>query len=250
MTAAVRLIVAALLVQNAIANDARPLPDPTSFLDAVRSNLARSQDAQKQFAYKERRTDLDLNPFGHLGTGGARVVEVTPIAGGTAVNRRLLERDGMPVADSAPVRREIRTSEQGRSVVDDVAAMLDVMIDHRDTLDGRDAIVVTFKPRKDANPRTREGRLARDFRGQIWIDELAREVAKIDATAIDDLSFGYGVLGRLNEGATVSVRRQPIEAGLWLPVSIRFNGEGRALLFFRKLTINFAVDWFDYRKVF
>ena len=249
MTPAARVIAAVVLFQAAPEHDARPLPDPKPFFDAVRSNLARSQDAQKQFAYKERRTDLDLNPFGHIGTGGTHVVEVTPIAGGTAVNRRLLERDGMPVADSAPVRREIRMSEQGRSVVDDVAAMLDVTIAHRDTLDGRDAIVVTFKPRKDANPRTREGRLARDFAGQIWIDEQAREVAKVDAAAIDDLSFGYGVLGRLNEGATVTVRRQPIEAALWLPVSIRFNGEGRALLFFRKLTINFAVDWFDYRRV-
>lgn len=250
MTAAARLIGAALLIQAATGNDARPLPARTPFLDAVRSNLARSQESQKQFAYKERRTELDLNPFGHIGTGGTRVIEVTPIEGGAAVNRRLLERDGMPVVNSTPVRRDVRMSERGRSVVDDVAAMLDVTIDHRDTLDGRDAIVVTFKPRPDAKPRTREGRLARDFTGRIWIDERAREVAKIDATAIDDLSFGYGVLGRLNKGAAVTVRQQPIEEGLWLPVSIRFNGEGRALLFFRKLTINFAVDWFDYRKVF
>ena len=28
--------------------------------------------------YKERRTELNLNPFGHLGTGSTRVVEVTP----------------------------------------------------------------------------------------------------------------------------------------------------------------------------
>ena len=84
MTAAARLIGAALLIQAATGNDARPLPAPTPFLDAVRSNLARSQDSQNQFAYKERRTDLDLNPFGRLGTGSTRVVEVTPIAGGTA----------------------------------------------------------------------------------------------------------------------------------------------------------------------
>ena len=248
MTLAARTIAAALLVQAANINDPRPLPDPKPFFESVRSNLARSQDEQKRFAYKERRTALDLNPFGHVGTGGTRVVEVTPIAGGTAVTRQLLERDGHSVANSTPVRREIRMTEQGRSVVEDVAAMLDVTIDRRDTLDGRDAILVTFKPRPDAKPRTREGRLARDFRGQIWIDEQAREVAMVDATAIDDLSFGYGVLGWLNEGATVTVRRQPIDANLWLPVSVRFNGEGRAL-FFRKLTINFALDWFDYRKV-
>ena len=247
MTFAARAIVVALLFQAATAREGRPLPDPKTFFDSVRSNLARSQDDQKLFAYKERRTDLDLNPFGHVGTGGSRVIEVMPIAGGTAVNRRLLERDGKPVVNSMPVRREIRMTNQARSVVEDVAAMLDVTIDHRDLLDGREAIVVTFKPRKNGNPRTREGRLARNFAGQIWIDEQAREVAQVDATAVDDLSFGYGVLARLDEGATVTVRRQPVEEGLWLPVSIRFNGEGRALLF-RKLRIDFAVDWFDYRR--
>jgi len=47
----------------------------------------------------------------------------------------------------------------------------------------------------------------------------------------------------------VTVRRQSIDTNLWLPTSIRFDAEGRALLF-RKLTINFAVDWFDYRRAF
>jgi hypothetical protein len=177
-----------------------------------------------------------------------RVVEVIPIEGGTAVTRRLLERDGKPVLDSVPVRREMRINERGKTIVDDVASVLDVALHRRDRLDGRDAIVATFKARRDANPRTREGRLARGFAGEIWIDEQAKEVVKIDATAIDDLTFGYGMLGRLNKGATVTVRRQPVEGSLWMPVSVRFDGEGRALLF-RKLTINFALDWFDYRRV-
>jgi len=248
MTFAVRMFLAALLFQVATARDSRPLPDPRPFFDVVRANLARSQDEQNRFAYKERRTELDFNPFGRLGTGETRVIGVTPIEEGAAIMRQLLERDGKLVTNSPATRREVRRSERGRSLVDDVAAMLDVAIDHRDMLDGREAIVVTFKPKRDARPRTREGRLARGFAGQIWIDEQAKEVARVNATAVDDLSFGYGVLGRLNEGATVTVRRQPIDSNLWLPISVRFNGEGRALLF-RKLTINFALDWFDYRRV-
>ena len=248
MTLAVRLVAAALLVQAATPRDARPLPEPQLFFDVVRANLARSQDEQNRFSYKERRTELNLNPFGRLGTGEVRVIAVTPVEGGKALTRQLIERDGKPVVDSPPSRREIRMTERGKSVVDDVAETLDLKIDHRDMLNGRDTIVVTFKPKRDAKPRTREGRLARGFTGEIWVDEQAREVVKVDARAIEDLSFGYGVLGRLNEGATVTVRRQSIDANLWLPVSIRFDGEGRALLF-RKLTINFAVDWFDYRRL-
>lgn len=247
MTLAVRMAATAFLLQAAGARDVAPLPDPKPFFDSVRTNLARSQEEQKLYAYRERRTDLDLNPFGRIGTNGSRVVEVTPLPGGTALTRRVLERDGTPVLNSTPVRRDVRMTLQGRSVVEDVVSTLDVALDRRDRLDGRSAIVATFKARRDAKPRTREGRLARGFAGEIWIDEQAREVVKVDARAIDDLSFGYGVVGRLNKGATVTVRREPVAGNLWLPVSIRFDGEGRALLF-RKLRINFAVDWFDYRK--
>jgi len=245
---ALRLAVAASLLQSAPAKDARPFPEPEAFFEAVRVNLARSQDEQKLFAYKERRTELNLNPFGRLGTGGVRVREVTPVEGGSAVTIRVIERDGKPVTDSEPVRRPVRMSARGRRVVDDVAATLDISMNRRERLDGREAIVAVFKARRDAKPQTREGRIARNFSGEIWIDEITREVTRIDAKAIDDVAFGYGVLARLNKGATVTLRRELVHENLWLPVSMRFSGEGRALLL-RKLTIDFAVDWFDYRKV-
>jgi len=243
-----RLAVAASLLQSTTAKDVRPFPDPDVFFEAVRANLARSQDDQKLFAYKERRTELNLNPFGRLGTGGSRIREVTPVEDGSAVIIRVIERDGKPVTDSEPVRRPMRMSARGRRVVDDVAATLDISMSRRERLDGRDAIVAVFKARRDAKPQTREGRIARDFSGEIWIDELTREVTRIDAKAIDDVAFGYGVLARLNKGATITLRRELVHGNLWLPVSMRFSGEGRALLL-RKLTIDFAVDWFDYRKV-
>ena len=243
-----RLAVAVLLLQSAPAKDVRPFPEANVFFEAVRANLARSQDDQKLFAYKERRTELNLNPFGRLGTGGVRVTEVTPIEDGSAVTIRVIERDGKPVTDNAPVRRPMRMSSRGRRVVDDVASTLDVSMNRRDHFAGHDAIVAVFKARRDANPQTREGRLARNFAGEIWIDEQTREVFRIDAKAVDDVAFGYGVLARLNKGATVTLRRELVQGNLWLPVSMRFNGEGRALLL-RKLTIDFAVDWFDYRKV-
>ena len=73
--AAVAVAVAMLFFQSlGSAQVVRPLPDPKPFFDAVRQNLARSEDVQKLYAYKERRTDLNLNPFGRLGTGGTRVI--------------------------------------------------------------------------------------------------------------------------------------------------------------------------------
>jgi hypothetical protein len=112
-------------------------------------------------------------------------------------------------------------------MVDDVAAMLDVMIDRREMLEGRPVIVVAFKAKAGARPQTREGRIARSFKGTIWIDEEEEEVARVDAVAVDDISFGYGLLARMNEGSTVTMSRKPADGDIWLPVSVRFSGEGR-----------------------
>ena len=229
----------------------RPLPDTSTFFGAVRENLARAGRIQDQFAYKERRTRIHTNPFGRLGTGGAMVYEVIPNPAGPGFTRRILERDGKPIVNGEVERlgqRRRRDRAQSPSAIQDTASALDFAIDRRVIVGGRPAILVTFTPKEDAKPTTREGRLARAFMGKIWVDEAEEEVIRVEATAIDSISYGYGLLARLNEGTVVTLLRERVEDGLWLPTSIRFRGEGRALLL-RKLTVDFAIDWFDYRKL-
>jgi hypothetical protein len=232
------------------AQDSRPLPDRDAFFAATRENLSRAQREQFRYAYKERRSDLHVNPFGSkVGTDGESVFDVTP-APGNMIVRTLIERDGKPVTNSTPERddRPLPRGSKAKTMIDDIVDTLDFRIDRRESIDGHDAIVVVFLPRVDAKPQTREGRIAKNFRGLIWIDEAAREVLRARATAVDDLSFGYGLFARLNEGTMATVTRAPVDGGIWLPTSVRFVGDGRAMLF-RKLTIDYVLEWFDYRKV-
>jgi hypothetical protein len=226
----------------------RALPDEETFFAAVRANLAAANQAQDRYAYKERRSDVHRNPFGRIGTGGVRVYEMRPAGEPGVWLRRLLEREGKPVADQEPERIQRRGRPQGRSAVEDTVSTLRFAIDRREVVNGRDVIMVRFEPRADAMPQTREGRLARVFKGTIWVDEAAREVMRVDATAIDDISYGFGVLARLHEGTVVTLTREPIDGDIWLPTSIRFKGEGRAVLV-RKLNVDYAVEWFDYTNV-
>ena len=43
-------------------------------------------------------------------------------------------------------------------------------------------------PKRGAEAETREGWMAKAFKGCIWVDEAAREVMRVEATAVDDLS--------------------------------------------------------------
>ena len=244
---AVPLVVAVLWSTQAPA----PLPDHASFVQATRDNMARSQNEQYRFAYKERRTELRTNPFGRIGSGGLLVYDVTPLEGGNVIARKLIERDGKPV-QNGPVEKvdltERAPRRPRRSGLDDTVAMLDFVLDRRETLRGRNVIVVTFTPKADAKPETSEGRLARLFKGSVWVDEAMREVVRVEATAIDDLSIGMGLIARLNEGTKATLTREPVDGSIWLPTSIRFVGQGRALLF-RRLNIDQRIEWFDYRRM-
>jgi hypothetical protein len=245
---AVLLAVAALAVGRAAPGQPPPvLPDTASFLAATRANLTRAQQEQDRYSYKERRTELHTNPFGRIGTGGTRVYEVTPGPDRSVFYRRLIERDGVAVTNSSPERQQRRSRTQAKTTVDDTVGNLTLTVDRREVVDGRPAIAILFSPRPDARPATREGKLVKVFKGTIWVDEAAREVMRIDAVAIDDITYGYGLLARLNEGTTVSVTREPVEGGVWLPTSIRFVGEGRAMLV-RKLSVDFSINWFDYKR--
>jgi hypothetical protein len=237
-------------VSAAASQESRPLPDPEPFYAATRENAARAQAAQNRFAYRERRTELHLNPFGRLGSGGTLVYDVTPTADG-GLERRLVERDGTTVTDAPVERRPPRTPRPARqrSTVDDVVSVLRFSILRREVRDGRDVVTVGFEPRPGAEPETRQGELARRFTGTIFVDEAAHEVMRVEATAIEDLTYGLGLVARLQKGATVTVSRRRIEPDLWMPTSIRFKGRGRALLLLRRLEIDQIIEWIDYRRV-
>jgi hypothetical protein len=243
------LVPVALAGRQAPASGA-PLPVAETFLAAARENLSRSQRQQDRYAYKERRTDVHMNPFGRVGTGATRVYDVVPTADGMAVMRRLIERDGQPVNEPAERRKlgERRNRTQTPRGFDDVVDTLQFTLDRREVIEGRPTIVVTFAARPNAKPRTREGKMARVFTGSIWVDEAAQEVSRVEATAVDDLTVGFGVVARLHKGTKVMLERRQAIDGLWLPTSIRFAGEGRAMVF-RKLQVNYIIEWFDYRDV-
>lgn len=233
--------------QALLAQTARPLPPAEEFLDAVRENLARSDREQYRYAYMERRSEFHKNPFGRLGTDGKLLYEVTPGEELGIYFRRLVERDGEPIENEDPERVDRRDKDEKDRSVHDVLATMSFELSRRERIGGRDFIVVQFTPKKDAKPRTRQGKMAKVFQGTAWVDEAAREVTRVEATAVDDLSYGWGIVARLNKGTRITMTRERIESSVWLPTSIRLEGEGRAILF-RKLDVDFGIEWFDYER--
>lgn len=273
---------AALMLTAAVAGTGpraqeRPLPSPEALFKAVQDNLIRAERIDYQYAFRERRTDIHTNPFGKLGTNGTTVSDVYPSATAALTYRRTIERNGVPLGPQALAeqdreyqkraaevlkrlaaeepdakrRREReaeRAAQRGQRRIADVVNSLRFKIEGRTTHEGVPAIVVSFTPRPEARPATRQGRIAQKFGGTVWIDEAAMEVMRLEAKAIDDISFGYGLIARLGEGTVATVTRRRIDHDLWLPTQLTIKGRGRAAVF-RSLALDFQADWFDYRRL-
>ena len=264
------IVVACALWTAHAGGQAADLPDRDTFLRETRQALTRSQELWHRYAYKERRTELHLNPFGRMGTGGTRVTEVRPAADPRLTFRRVIERNGVPVppfelsrqeaeyrervaevtresadADGEERRRrdELLARRRAQMVVDEVVNTLQFDLVRREARDGRPAIVIRFGARPNARPTTREGRLAKAFTGHIWVDEATREVMYLEGVAGDDVSFG-GFIAKVYEGTKAVVVRREIEPGVWMPTRLTLTGDVRAL--FRKARIDHVVEWFDY----
>jgi hypothetical protein len=252
-----------------LAGQSVDLPDRDAFLREVRQNMARSQQLWHRYAYKERRTDLHTNPFGRMGTGDTRVLDVRPASDPRLTYRRVIEVNGVAVrqaeldrqdaeyrARAARIEREDdRGDEQGddllarrraQMMLDDVVNTLQFDLARRESRDGRQGIVVLFAAKPNAKPVTREGRAAKAFKGEIWIEESSREVVGVKAAATDDVSFG-GFIAKIYEGTAVTIDRQEVEPGVWMPTRLALTGQFRAL--FRKARIDHHIEWFDYRRI-
>jgi hypothetical protein len=251
------------------------LPDHDTFLRETRAALGRSQQVAHRYAYKERRTDLHVNPFGRMGTSDTRLLQVYPSPNPQLTYKRVIERNGVPVprqeleqqdaayrVTAAEVQRRLaREDDEDRrereredlvarrraeTVIADVVSTLRFDIVRREWRDGVSTIVVGFAGRPEARPTTRQGRIAKAFKGHIWVREESHEISHVEAVAVDDVSFG-GFIAKLYEGTHAVVERREIERDVWMPTQVKLSGDIRAL--FRRTRIDYAVEWFDYRPM-
>jgi len=105
-----------------------------------------------------------------------------------------------------------------------------------------DALVkLTFTPNPAYSPPSRVEQVLDGMQGYLLIDAKARRVTRIDGTLFRDVSFGWGILGRLDKGGHFLVQQADLGLGdgAWGITEISLNVRGKLLLF---KNLNMASD--------
>jgi hypothetical protein len=234
----------------------RPLPDQESFLRETRKHLQTDSTLQRSYVFVETRRERKLDKSGHATEESVKVVESYPGLPGEERWERLISEDGHPVAadklakedserlkqanemakrltddpvkERARQERELQKNRRERDqAVTDVFNVFDMKMVGREPIDGHDTIAFSLTPKRDAKPKTREGDQMRHFLVHAWISEDDHELVRLDAEAIDNLSFGFGVVARLNKGAQLSFIRRKVNGEVWLPAVVNYSGSAR-----------------------
>jgi hypothetical protein len=250
----------------------RPLPDQAAFLKETRKHLQTDTSVQSSYMYVETQREVKLDKNGRTTEESVKVYESYPGLPGEPRWERLISEDGVPVPaeelaeqdrerakkasdmarrletnpakERARQEREWREFRQEREeAVSDIYIVFDIKMIGRERIEGHDTIEFTLTPRPESRPKTREGELMKHFNVRAWISETDYELVRLEADAIDNVSFGLGVLARLHKGAQLSFLRRKINGEVWLPAVATYTGSARVGLLWtlrRKGTYEYA----------
>lgn len=253
-----------------------PIPDPETVMRRVREAALLDYELQANFTYIEQRRDVKVSKLGKVTVGPLRTFEVYPSRGTGDTYKRLIAIDGTPLPPEELARRdaehekrlreeaerrrhetagqrEARRAEEARerqereAILDDALAVFQLTFVRREHLEGAPVMAFDVRPRADVEVKTREGRWMKQFGGRVWIGEKDYVVAKLDMQAFDDVTIGWGIIGRVHAGSRYVFTRRKFE-GTWLPAEVMFDGSGRTLLF-RRWQVKAVTTFSGYKRI-
>jgi hypothetical protein len=250
-----------------------PLPDTASFISEFRKTLHSDDKLLSQYTYTEKETSDTLDSNGKVKKSEVNVYQVFNAEEDWKSYRRQIVKDGVPVAekelekkdreekervDKESRKREKKSDEERQKdkakadreeqeILDDVFAEYDLQLVRRDNLNGISTILVTFKPKSDFKPKTREGKILQHIGGRAWIAEDDHELARLEAEILDPISIGAGILAKVNKGSTVVFERRKVNGEIWLPMKEAATVNARVLLL-KGFNLREASEYSDYKK--
>jgi hypothetical protein len=274
MRLALALVLAALAVP--VTSQERPLPDMKTFMAEARQRLQADDVRQSEYVYVETRREQKLDKSGKSTKETLDVFESYPALPGEFRWQRQTVKDGKPVSAAELEKQDrdrqkkvmeyarklerdpakIRAAEQKKRdeeraetdrAVDDALLVYEFRMLGREAIAGHETIVLSFTPRRNAKPKTREGKVLRHFAGKAWVSESEYELVRLEAEAIETASFGLGMLARVHKGSRASFERRKVNGEQWLPARAEYTASARIMLV-RRLRIGGTSEFSDYRK--
>jgi hypothetical protein len=105
-----------------------------------------------------------------------------------------------------------------------------------------------FRPNPRYSPPSHVEHVLTGMQGYLLIDKTAHRLARIDATLFKEVSFGWGILGHLDQGGHFLVEQADVGDGSWDIKRLQLSLTGKIMMF-KKLSIKSDETFSDFQRV-
>ncbi len=105
-----------------------------------------------------------------------------------------------------------------------------------------------FTPNPQFDPPSEEAKIFRGMAGEVWIDLAEERMVKLDAHLIEEVDFGWGIIGRLRKGGTILLEQTHVGGHQWELTHMKLSLTGKALLI-KSLDIQMTEDKSEFTPV-
>lgn len=229
------------------------LPPAASILQKVLENSkqehANDRNFRSSYSYLRTRTNRELDSKGEVKKQETKqsrnnpvvrsvsFVQPGPVAAALVYTN--LDAQSPRATVRRPEARPVAAAQAGQNrafekndfiLNEDLLNRFDFTVVKREALNGRDTLLIDFKPANKKLPnRNFKDRFINKAAGTIWVDEGDYMLAKIDLHLTDSVNVVGGLVGAVKK-LNYSFVRQRTEDGLWYPADVRWRLEGRELL--------------------
>jgi len=116
----------------------------------------------------------------------------------------------------------------------------------RELFRGQEVIVFDFGPNPDYKPKNLAENIVQKLGGVLWVDEQARDVARLEARFNDNVKIGGGILASLSKGSNLVFEQTMVNNEVWLPSYSEVHAAARVVFF--KVKENEIDRYSDYKK--
>lgn len=139
-------------------------------------------------------------------------------------------RDESPDDREKRLAKEKKQREEGRAFLRDVVNAYDFRLVGDEQVDGVDTYVIDATPRPDFKPTQPHAGMLKKIKGRLWIEKKDYNWVKVEAQALDTISFGF-FLFRIHSGSRFVLEKTLVKNEVWLLKRLDIDGGARIALF-------------------
>ncbi len=161
--------------------------------------------------------------------------------------KRLISRNGRPLSeeearvedervksfihDPTQLAKQKRDGQQDGKNAEELLRMLPDAFTWKIQSDDGENITLNFEPNPKFSPPDMQGRVLGQMAGKLMVNKAQNRIVTISGKLTQDVTIGWGLLGRLRGGGTFRVERREVTPKLWQITETHVHIEGKVLFF-------------------